>query len=274
MIYFLSFTIFILGLSVGSFLNVLIDRLPKGEPITGRSHCDYCKKKLTGIDLIPIVSFFILKGKSRCCHKKLSFQYPLVEIITGISYLLIFNFQFKIDNQFSIFSFQFLSLISLWGVVSCLIVIFFSDLKYRLISDYILWSFFGFSLIYKINELFLKQSFTFDEILKQIENDIISTSLIGLPIFLLYYFSKEKAMGLGDVYLAAIIGYFLGWKKGFLALYLAFLTGGIISLFLILLGRKKIKSKIAFGPFLIWGMMLAWYWEEKIFQWLSRFYGV
>ena len=70
--------VFILGASIGSFLNVLIDRLPNEESIIGRSHCDYCRKKIAWYDLFPIISFLILKGKTRCCHKKLNLQYPLI----------------------------------------------------------------------------------------------------------------------------------------------------------------------------------------------------
>lgn len=137
--------VIVLGASIGSFLNVLIDRLPKEKSINGRSHCDFCGKKIVWYDLIPVFSFFILKGKTRCCHKKLSFQYPVIEVLTGISFSLIFNLQFSIFDEFSIFNFQLLKLIIFWGIISCLIVIFVSDLKYHLISDYILLALFIFS---------------------------------------------------------------------------------------------------------------------------------
>ena len=83
--------VFVIGIAIGSFLNVLIDRLPKGEAITGRSHCDYCRKKILWYDLIPVFSFLILHGKTRCCNKKLSIQYPIVEMVTGVSFFLIYN---------------------------------------------------------------------------------------------------------------------------------------------------------------------------------------
>ncbi|NTU72891.1 prepilin peptidase, partial [Candidatus Roizmanbacteria bacterium] len=80
--------IFILGTAIGSFLNVLIDRLPQGKSIGGRSHCDYCEKQLTPVDLVPVLSFIFLRGKCRYCHKKLSIQYPLMELLTGVIFVL------------------------------------------------------------------------------------------------------------------------------------------------------------------------------------------
>lgn len=248
--YLTNFIIFILGASIGSFLNVLIDRLPNGEPITGRSHCDHCKKKLSWLDLFPICSFILLKGKSRCCHKKLSWQYPLVEMITGLSFLLIFNSKFLIFNT-----------LILWGITSSLIVIFFSDLKYHLISDYILIVLAIFSWLYHWQDISRLMFF------------LVSGAIVAFPIFLLYYLSKERAMGLGDVYLSAIIGFLLGWKEGFLALYIAFVTGAIFGLILIITRKKKIKSKIALGPFIVLGTVIMMFWGEKIFGIIEKIYG-
>lgn len=241
--------IFILGTAVGSFLNVLIDRLPKGEKITGRSHCDYCKRKLRWYDLIPVASFFILKRKCRYCKKKLSLQYPVIEMLTGAIFLLIFNFQ----------------TISLLAIICCLIVIFFSDLKYHLISDYILLALFVFSFFYHLTTNF--------NLSQLISIYFLSGIIVALPIFLIYFFSRERAMGLGDVYLTAIISFLLGWQMGFLALYIAFVTGAIVGLILIVLHRKKIKSRIAFGPFVVIGTIIMLFWGERIFEIIKKIYG-
>jgi len=252
---------FLLGTAVGSFLNVLIDRLPKDEKITGRSHCDYCKKKLSWYDLIPVISFFLLQGRCRYCYKKLSWQYPLVEIITGITFVLIFSFQFSIFNKFSVFNFQ---TIILFGLACCLLVIFFSDLKYHLISDYILLTLFVLSIIYHLLSIISISLFIYF---------FISSLIVALPIFLIYYISHERAMGLGDVYLSAIMGFLLGWKAGFVALYIAFVTGAIIGMVLILLKKKKIKSKVPFGPFIVIGTVVMLFWGEKILEIIKRIYG-
>jgi len=277
---------FLLGVSIGSFLNVLIDRLPQERKITGRSVCDYCHHQLSWYDLIPILSFFLLKGRCRYCRKKIIFQYPLVEFLTGVFFVFIFK-----DSPFS-------RTVLLWGIISCFIVIFFSDAKYHLISDYILWALFGFSFFLKLfyhsteilkqvqNDIFSQNFFQFipsvipnlfrdpNGMLKQIQNDIFSSLIVAFPIWLIYFLSKERAMGLGDVYLAAILGFLLGWQKGFLALYLAFVFGGITGLFLILFGRKKLKSKIAFGPFLVIGALVMLFWGEEILRAVLRIYGL
>lgn len=256
--------IFIIGASIGSFLNVLIDRLPKEESINGRSHCDYCGKKIAWYDLTPIFSYFILGGKTRCCHKKLSFQYPLIEVITGMAFLLIFIFHFSFFNEFSIINFS--NLIIYFGIISCLIVIFISDLKYHLISDYILLALFIFSIL--LHVIGSTQGSTPTPI-----QLIASGLVVAFPIWLIYFISKERAMGLGDVYLSAAMGFLLGWKEGLLALYIAFITGAIFGLTLILIKNKKIKSKIAFGPFLVIGTIIMLFFSNNIFSIMKNIYG-
>ena len=277
-----EFFVFIIGAAIGSFLNVLIDRLPHNKSINGRSHCDYCKQKIAWYDLFPIVSFFVLRGRTRCCNKKLSWQYPLVEMITGIAFVCVMSFRpsearggiFFLDPSTSFPSVASLGMtLGVLGIISCLIVIFVSDLKYHLISDYILFALFVFSLFFRVIPNLFRDPIIINEILKLVQNDIISSLIVALPIFLIYYLSKERAMGLGDVYLSAIIGFLLGWQRGFLALYVAFVTGAIFGIGLIILHRKKIKSKIAFGPFLVIGTVIMLFWGEKILEIIKKIYG-
>lgn len=267
---------FIFGTTIGSFLNVLIDRLPKEESINGRSHCDFCRKKIAWYDLLPILSFFILRGRSRCCKKKLSWQYPLIEILTGLIFVLITNHQIPITKQLSITNLQypnlwllnnwtlFVSWLLFFGIFACLIVIFVSDLKYHLLSDYILLALFVCSIIYHLGSNISISLFVYL---------FISALVVALPIFLIYFLSKERAMGLGDVYLSAIMGFLLGWQAGFLALYIAFVTGAIFGLAVIILKNKKLKSKIAFGPFLVIGTVFMLFWTDKILEIIKRLYG-
>ena len=109
--------LFVMGAAIGSFLNVLIDRLPNEESINGRSRCDYCKKQLPWSVNIPVISYFLLHGRTRCCHKPLSFQYPLIELITGLMFVgvwmifpmqssKILNFKFLIFIEFLILNFK------------------------------------------------------------------------------------------------------------------------------------------------------------------------
>ncbi|GAB4219485.1 MAG: A24 family peptidase [Candidatus Microgenomates bacterium] len=272
--YLILFFIFLFGASVGSFLNVVIDRLIQEENLSGRSHCDFCHHKLSWYDLLPILSFFILKGRCRYCQKKLSWQYPVVELATGIIYVLIFNFQFSVFKKFSILNFQtflnldFLRLLIFWGIFSCFIIIFVSDFKYHLVSDYVFWALFGFVFLDKIITVIPAKAGI------QIISSIVSSLIVALPIFLIYFISRERAMGFGDVILSAIIGFLLGWQKGFLALYIAFVVGGIYGIILIFLQLKKLKSKIAFGPFIIIGVVLMLVYGDKILEMVKKYYGI
>ena len=237
----LLFYIFIIGLCVGSFLNVLIDRLSNDESILGRSYCDNCKKQLKSIDLIPIFSYFFLKGKCRFCNKKINFRYPIVEVITGILFLIYFIY------------FPTASLITKvveLALISGLIVVFFADLKYQIIPDQML-ILIGILGVFS----FLQSSPNSPIIIKRLLDSLI----VALPIFILYAFSKGRAMGFGDVKLSFVVGLLFGLWNGLAALYIAFVLGAIISLFLIFFKKKKIKSKIAFGPFIVIGTFCVFF---------------
>lgn len=215
--------LFIFGLLVGSFVNVLIDRLPRGENVLwGRSRCDHCKKTLRWFELIPIFSFLIQRGRCRRCRKKLSIQYPLVELATGIGFTFLHSFPLCL---------LFISLL----------VIFVADCKYQIIPDSMivlgilgaLWA--GAHLTPAIG------SFAF--------------------LYLLWVVTRGRGMGFGDVKFAFLMGLFLGFPGVVAAFYVAFLTGALVAVILIL-GRKKTwKSKIAFGPFLVVGTAGVWIWQ-------------
>jgi len=235
----LQLFIFILGLSIGSFLNVLIDRLPKNQSIRGRSYCDHCKKQIKNIDLVPIFSYLALKGKCRFCHKKISIQYPLIELLTGTLFVL--SFVFMKDNEIII---RVLNL----AIISAFIVIFFSDLKYQMIPDQIVIFTFVTSVL-----LLIFKNLTFGLISLRLLEGIV----IVFPIYLIYFFSKGKSMGFGDVKLTFVIGFLLGVQKGIISLYIAFITGAIIGIYLLIFKSKTLKSKIALGPFLVLGASIV-----------------
>ncbi len=219
--------IFLLGLAVGSFLNVVICRLETKEPIiTGRSHCPKCGAVLKWFDLIPILSFLLQRGRCRYCNKKISFQYPAVELTTGLLFLII-------SDWFNI-------------VIACfLIIIFVYDLKHYLIPDKIIFP-----------AIFLALIFNWSNILSAV---LASGFFLSLVLI-----SQGKWMGLGDVKLAALMGLILGWPNICLALFLAFMSGAIVGVGLIIAGKKTIKSKIPFGPFLSASTVLAIIFGEKL----------
>jgi len=253
---FFYFIVFIFGLMVGSFLNSIIYRLPSGESfLIQRSYCPYCKHKLSWKDLIPIFSFLILKGKCRYCHHQISLQYPLVELATGILFVLIF---WILDFGFDL-AFGFWNLIFYLVIASFLIIIFFYDLKHYIIPDKIIYPAIAIALFY---QLFGIWNFEIG-ILKP----ILSAILAGLFFLSIVLFSRGKWMGVGDVKLAFFMGLFLGFPNILIALFLAFFIGAIIGIGLIISGKKTLKSEVPFGPFLVVGTFIALFWGQAIINW-------
>ena len=266
-VWLIYFFVFLFGLVVGSFLNCVIYRLALPNfslknlgGLKNRSYCPHCKKTLSWQDLIPVLSFLILRGRCRHCRQKISWQYPLVEIATGLLFLLIFNFQFSIFNEFSIFNF--LKLIYYWTIACFLIVVFVYDLKHYIIPDQIVYPAILVSGIwYFISGIF--DIYTKYEIL----NTIYSAFGAALFFLLIVLISRGKWMGVGDVKLAFLMGLILGFPNILVAIFSAFFIGAIIGIGLMLAGRKTMKSEIPFGPFLVTGTMSAIFFGESLTDW-------
>lgn len=250
----LSFVIFLYAIAIGSFLNVLADRFARNESVVkGRSYCESCKKTLGLLDLVPVFSFLFLRGRCRYCRKKLSWYYPIVEITTGILFVYTFWWlQPLVNPSFNLIYYFFL--------VSSLIVIFFADIKYGIIPDKVLFPAIIISFLYillTIPHLFFSH--------------LLSAIGAFLFFFLIFFLTRGKGMGFGDVKFAFLIGLVLGFPNIIVAFYIAFLTGALISLILIAGGKKKLRgSTIPFGPFMVFGMFIALYFGEYIQQ-LSLF---
>ncbi len=258
---------FILGVAFGSFLNVLIDRLPQEQSIMGRSHCDMCRKKIAWYDLFPVVSFFILGRKCRSCRKQLSFFYPGVEILTGVVFLLtVWHSVIYAVNPLE----TGIRLV----MFSALIVIFFADWKYQIIPD-------SMQLVFLLSALALhlvpnvsQSQSSINEILQQFKSDALSGFLVMLPILFLFLITRGRGMGFGDVKYAFSMGILLGIKGGYVGMYLGFVIGAFFGLGLILSKRKKLKSRIAFGPFLVLGTVLVLLYQDILFMWVRKIYGI
>ena len=244
--FFAYFFVFIFGLCIGSFLNVIIYRLEEEKKVFGRSFCPQCKKQIKWYDLIPIFSFLFLKGECRFCHKKISVQYPLIELVTGILFTIIFCFfGFNWLVGFNIFAL--IKILFLFYIFSSLIIIFVFDLKHYLIPEAVLFPAIGITFIYQLTNNF---SFAFFDYL-------LAGALASLFFGLIFFISKGKWMGFGDVELAFLMGLLLGSLNVVVALFLAFIFGAIIGIILMILQQKNIKSEIPFGPFLILGTFVS-----------------
>jgi prepilin signal peptidase PulO-like enzyme (type II secretory pathway) len=242
---------------MGSFLNVIICRLKTGETILkGRSHCMSCRKKLNWYELVPILSFVIQLGKCKKCKEKISWQYPLVEFFTGTIFLLIFAF-FGQDWQFPYPLYAcFLFLISCF-----LIIIFVYDLKYYLVADKIVYPAIIISLIFNIYVWVVTNNF------KVFILSIVAALVAGGFFLTINLISKGKWMGTGDISIGVLIGLILGLSQTILALFLAFLIGAVVSIVLLIFKKKKMKSEIPFGPFLILGTIISIFWGNILLTW-------
>lgn len=246
-----------LGLSIGSFLNVLIDRSAKNESvIMGRSYCDHCHHSLFWYDLIPVLSFIFLRRKCRYCKSIISWQYPLVELATSLLFIFtLFVVRFDPTKLY-----KFLFHLALF---SGLLVIFVADLKYRIIPDNILIFLFIVTLIYQI--------LYFPELLL---NSFIAGIIMFIFFLLLVVVTSGRGMGMGDVKYSFFMGFLLGYPKISIAFYLSFLTGALLSLILVLIGRKSMKSTIAFGPFMVVATFISYIYGSQLWIVFRRLTGI
>ncbi|MBL7053468.1 MAG: prepilin peptidase, partial [Candidatus Portnoybacteria bacterium] len=231
--YLLQIGIFIFGAIIGSFLNVVILRHGV-KSLNGRSECVQCQKKLEWYELIPAISFFIQKGKCHICKNHISWQYPLVEIVTGTLFLSIFNFQFSMF-QFTVI--QFFDLISLWMIFSLLIIIFVYDLYHKIIPD--LWVF--LFVIIALSRFFILDFNGFG-----VFSTFWAGPILATPFVFLWIVSKGRWLGLGDAKLIIGIGWFLGLVKGFSAIILGVWAGAFVGLLLVLLSKVISIKRLSF----------------------------
>jgi len=264
--------VFMFGAVIGSFLNVVILRYNTGITLAGRSFCFSCRKQLTWRDLFPVASFICLLGKCRFCKSKISWQYFLVEVLTGIIFVLIFWSLGGVNAFFPGTLIYFEKLLLSVVVFSILIVIGVYDFKHQIIPDSFAYTFAALAL-FRI--LFLPQTFLFTPGMW----DLFAGPILALPFAALWYFSKGTWMGLGDAKLILGMGWFLGLNSGFSAVVLSFWIGSIIGVFLILVGKflnssftssllhKKItlKTEIPFAPFLILSFSIATFFPDAVY---------
>lgn len=224
--------LFLLGLAAGSFLNVLSLRYKEGaklfslEILTGRSRCPYCGKTLTWYELIPILSYLAQFGKCRACKHPLSIQYPVVELLSGLTF--IFIPQFVEPAPVGIL------------VVLTLILITLIDLRLSIIPNELT----GFLAVLGIFTIVFFPAH--QSIFYKIIGAVFALALFGLIIFL----TKGRGMGMGDLKLAGALGLLFGWPKIVLILMAAFIIGGFWSAIILIAKKKSLKDSIPFGPFL------------------------
>ena len=245
----------IYGLIIGSFLNVCIYRIPREESIAfPSSHCPKCNTSLKWYDNIPVFSFIMYKGKCRYCGEKISPQYPIIEILNAIVYIIIYV-KFGLTLEF-----LFYAIIS-----SILIVIALIDLQEMIIPDILVISILAVSIIYKIASYFLYNSPI--NLL-----DSIGGLALSAILFILIILVSKGGMGGGDVTLIGSLGFILGIKGILLTIFLSFILGAVISLILLALKIKGRKDPIPFGPFIILGFFITIMVGDYLFNWYMDFF--
>jgi prepilin signal peptidase PulO-like enzyme (type II secretory pathway) len=242
----LNFYIIVLGLIIGSFLNCLIWRLYKNESLFGRSYCPHCRHQIAWYDNIPVLSFLFLKGRCRHCRQKISWQYPLVEIVTALLFYLSF-LGVASSAQFA------LELTRAWLLVTVLVVIFVYDSRWQLVPMNLIWP---MTLILFLLNIFLGRPII----------SVVATGALTAGFFLLQYIlTKKRGLGEGDIWLGLLLGVsFPSFPEIFLVLFLAYLSGAIVGLSLMLIKGKNGKMKIALGPFLAFGAIITLIWGNGL----------
>ena len=272
----------LLGAIVGSFLNVVALRYNTGATICGRSRCFSCSTTIQWFDLVPIVSFIALRGRCRRCGSAISVQYPLVEMITGVIFALVFwrvvpsSLQ---DGLFLLNTYYLILTTYYWVVFSLLIAISVYDLRHKIIPNGLVYLFITLAFLNVLGVLNFESG-----ILNLIGNwklpalrslgaggeigNLISGPFLAAPFALLWLLSRGRWMGLGDAKLALGIGWLLGFLQGLAALAFSFWLGALVSIG-VLFGKRlglfsswttvTMKSEIPFGPFLVLGTFLVWF---------------
>ncbi len=249
--------IILIGLIFGSFANVCIHRLPLDlDIVKGRSHCPKCKKKIIWYDNIPLLSSLILGFKCRTCKKKISKQYFIVELLTGLTFI----FFYKTLGL----SFDFVLICIIFLI---LLIIFFIDLKHYIIPD---------SLNFSLISIGIIKNFTTQDLLKfnyNLPDSLFGGALGYLIIWLIIFIYKQirnkEAMGLGDAKLLSAFGFLLGLKSIFIILFVASVLGLIFVLPSLLLKNRSTGSIIPFGPFIILAAILEYFFNLQQYMVLN-----
>jgi leader peptidase (prepilin peptidase)/N-methyltransferase len=238
------------GLIIGSFLGQLADRLPKNQKIWSfkeRSRCPRCRKKIKSIDLIPLLSFILLRGRCRSCRKPISWHYPVVEFLSaliGVYWV----------GQLGL-SWELLVQCVLWYGLLLIAVI---DWRKQIVFTFSIWLTGVFAMTVAVLH---------GEPAAHLWAALVSVSIFYAVAYLGKLYYKQEALGLGDIYIAAVAGLYLGLNLALLAFYFALLLGGAAALYLIVFKKLKSKTKIAFGPALILGMALAQGFGDALLRW-------
>jgi leader peptidase (prepilin peptidase) / N-methyltransferase len=236
---------FLVGLIFGSFFNVVGLRLPKNQPfVNDRSHCPSCYHTLAWYELIPVLSYILQLGRCRHCKGKISIIYPTMELVTGILFMICYiRFGGSLEVAVGL------------SLMSLLVIIFVTDIRYMIIPNKVL--------------LFFLPIFILLRIIVPLDPwwSPVTGAITGFGIIALIILVSSGGMGAGDMKLFAVLGIVLGFKMVLLAFFLSCLIGALVGIFLMLIKRIDRKQPIPFGPYIVIGTILAYFYGDTILQW-------
>ncbi|MBU1026401.1 MAG: prepilin peptidase [Candidatus Margulisbacteria bacterium] len=260
--------LFIFGTVIGSFLNLCIHRLPRGESIIKpRSHCPGCNRILQPWELIPIFSYLLAQGRCRYCDQPISLRYPLVELVTGLLFVVV-AFRFSAFSQMVEYIFT--------VIFTCLLVlVFFIDLEKQVVVDNIVLGGISFGLVLNyIRGLSWPDGSGINPFISAVLGMIIGYVILYLIRAISSFILKKEAMGEGDLFIAALLGAYLGWQGMFLSLFLAFFVGGLAGVILLVFKKAKLGAYLPFGPSLVVGGLLALFFQAQIIAWYINLFSL
>ena len=254
---FISIYIFIIGIIFGSFFNVCIYRIPEKQSISNPpSHCPNCNTRLKPRDLVPIFSYLLSGRKCRYCKEKISSRYAIVELLTGILFLIVFN-KFYLD----------ISTVYYLVLTSILIIITFIDIDHYIIPD-------GLLIIGSIFAIVFNLIFKTITIKESLLGAIICGGGVLAIVYLIEFLVKKEVMGGGDIKLFAMIGLFLGIKNSLLSALISVYVGAIFGVIMIICSKIKkseFNSMIPYGPFISIATLIVMLYGDNIINWYMKF---
>lgn len=245
--------VFLIGVSIGSFINVVVYRTNAGKGLGGRSCCTQCHHVISWWELIPVIGFLILRGKCRQCRTAISAEYPLVEGVTGLLFLGIYaRYVYAIDiGPIDALQYMFRDMV----FASILITLFLYDLKYFLILDR--FSLPAMGVAVGVN-LWMGVS---------LSSMLLAAAVVGGFFLLQFSISRGRWIGGGDIRMGVLMGLMLGWPLALLAVFFAYALGAIVGLFLLRSKKAEWKSHLPFGTFLAVGTLVTLVWGGPILHW-------
>ncbi len=283
---FLGKIFFVLGLVFGSFLNSLVYRIESENDLSGRSFCPECRKTIRWYDNLPVLSYVILKGRCRNCEKKISIRYPLIELLVGFVFLIAFcgseagrslSWWFGevlVDSEAIVGSGfpagDFAALLVLLVIFFILILVALYDATTKYVLSYYVYAAALLSVGYNLFQF--DREWGFVNLYEFFLPFVLSALIPAFLFWLIVKLSRERAMGLGDIEIAVLVGLFLGWPLVLVSYYFAFVVGAAWGVFLIFRKKAGLKSEVPFGPFLIAGVFFAFLFGEQIIRWYDRIF--